>query len=283
MSTCVPSHALLSALVRRIEKEAHVPPDGDIAALLDLGIPEAEIAAAIEPLRTGASSATLAALRRVAAGRGAPLVLGPEGLPAKVDNTVIARARDHFEQKSWVRLKGFFSPSLLDIVTDGSPDSGFAPKEHGFYGSELCLQPCALTDRLMHLLNSPHLFGVIDAITGCGTIGCFEGRIYRLVPGAGHRDEWHSDMVMGRLVALSVNVGRERYEGGELALRSARTGELMASVPNVGPGDAILFRLSHDLEHRVSDMRGTVPKTAYAGWFRIRPAFEDVVAGRCGF
>ena len=32
-------------------------------------------------------------------------------------------------------------------------------------------------------------------------------------------------------------------------------------------GDAILFGLSDDLEHRVGDVHGAFPKTAFAGWF----------------
>jgi hypothetical protein len=38
-------------------------------------------------------------------------------------------------------------------------------------------------------------------------------------------------------------------------------------VNNTGFGDAILFRISKDLEHRVTEVVGEVAKTAYAGWF----------------
>lgn len=39
---------------------------------------------------------------------------------------------------------------------------------------------------------------------------------------------------------------------------------------NTGPGDGIVFRLAHHLQHRNTSMRGAVPKTAFAGWFRSR-------------
>ena len=205
------------------------------------------------------------------------------GVGFKYDDIVIESARAAFAMQGWVKLEGFAPLALLDRIDEGLAISGFSPRSHGDFGAELCSNAGPLTDALMHLANTPSLFELIDAITDCGSIGCFEGRIYRLVPGAGHRDAWHTDMVMGRLVALSVNVGRIPYLGGELHMRRAGSGEVIARVPNVGPGDALLFRLSHDLEHRVSDVSGVEPKTAYAGWFRARPRFEDVMAGRANF
>jgi hypothetical protein len=37
---------------------------------------------------------------------------------------------------------------------------------------------------------------------------------------------------------------------------------------NKGFGDAIVFRIGGNLEHRVAPVRGAVPKIAFAGWFR---------------
>ena len=199
------------------------------------------------------------------------------------DESVIESTRAHFDQYGWVKLERFAPEPLLARIDAGMAASGFEPREHGDFGSELCLRAGPLTEALMRLTNVPALFDLVDAITGCGSIGCFEGRIYRLVPGAGHRDDWHTDMVMGRLVAMSLNVGRAPYQGGELHMRRAGSREIVARVPNLGAGDALFFRLSHDLEHRVSDVVGAEPKTAYAGWFRARPRFEDVLAGRANF
>lgn len=282
MGTCVPAHALLSALARRAAREGYVPTEQDLGSLLSLGVSEREIAAALGDAGE-AGRAALPRLAQLVAARGAPLTLGPQGLPDEVGHAFLDAARAHFERHGWVKLRAFFSPALLDLVQGELTDAAFAPKTHGELGRELCLGAGPLTARLMHLVNDAKLFGLVDRITDCGSIGCFEGRVYRLVPGTDHHDAWHTDMVMGRLVAMSVNLSRERYEGGELAIRSARTRALVASVPNLGYGDAVLFRLSHDLEHRVSDMRGLSPKTAYAGWFRLRPAFADIVAGRAGF
>jgi hypothetical protein len=90
-------------------------------------------------------------------------------------------------------------------------------------------------------------------------------------------------MIMGRMVAMSLNLGTEPYDGGTLQIRNATTQALLAEVPNAGPGDAVLFRLSHELEHRVTEVRGSVAKTAWAGWFRARPEYDDIVRGRANW
>jgi hypothetical protein len=43
--------------------------------------------------------------------------------------------------------------------------------------------------------------------------------------------------------------------------------KLSAQVNNTGFGDVLLFRISKDLEHRVTPIMEGVPKTACAGWF----------------
>ncbi len=49
MSTCVPAHALLSALVRRVVVDGALPPESDFVALLRLGITQDEMLAAFAP------------------------------------------------------------------------------------------------------------------------------------------------------------------------------------------------------------------------------------------
>jgi hypothetical protein len=48
----------------------------------------------------------------------------------------------------------------------------------------------------------------------------------------------------------------------------------LQEVTNTGLGDAIVFRLSDDLQHRINEVRGAQPKTAFAGWFRSDPALR---------
>jgi hypothetical protein len=112
-----------------------------------------------------------------------------------------------------------------------------------------------------------------------------------MVPAEGHYDSWHDDIEdgivtgiedewtpHGRLVALSLNLSDAAYEGGALLLRDKVTEQTLSEVRNIGLGDAIMFRLAQHLEHRVADVVGDVPKTAFAGWFHRRPEYESMYA-----
>ena len=102
------------------------------------------------------------------------------------------------------------------------------------------------------------MFQMVQQVTGCGPIGCFTGRVYRMLPGPGHYDSWHTDAIEHRIVGMSVNLGRGMYTGGVFQLRELRSQKLLSEVANTGPGDAILFRISPDLAHRVTPV-GAAP------------------------
>lgn len=127
---------------------------------------------------------------------------------------------------------------------------------------------------LLHFLtHDPRLFEVIQQITGCGRIGCFDGRVYRMVPGSQHYDSWHSDMVEHRMIGMSINLSPAVYSGGVFQIRDVDTRQIIHEVANTGLADGILFRLSPQLQHRITDVDGSVPKTAFAGWFQSEPDF----------
>lgn len=188
----------------------------------------------------------------------------------------IARARADYEQQDWVRLPAILDRELLDIAQSQLGASQFEEKTANLY-SELTVADNALPFALLLLLNNARLFRLVEEITGCGTIGCFRGRIYRIVPGANHHVEWHTDLNGTRLVALSVNLNSEPYEGGILNIREAATERVLCELTNPGFGDAILFRIDKRLQHRVSDVEGTVANTALAGWFESAPDYRRLL------
>jgi len=189
----------------------------------------------------------------------------------------VSRARDEFVRLHSVKLEGLIAGDVLRDVQDELERGDFADRVHAGIGTELCLRPGTAFGMLMLMANDPRLLALVEALTGCGSIGCFEGRVYRFVPGSGHHDSWHSDIGNNRLVALSVNLGRERYEGGTFQLRSAASREILRELPNLTPGDGIMFRIHPGLRHRVTDVIGPVPKTAFAGWFRGAPSFGEIL------
>jgi hypothetical protein len=190
----------------------------------------------------------------------------------------IARARADFEKQDWLRLPAFLNRELLEIAESQLGASQFEEKSASLY-RELTVADNALPFALLLLLNNPRLFKLIEEITGCVHIGCFRGRIYRIVPGANHHVEWHTDLNGTRLVALSVNLTTEPYQGGVLSIRDAASEQVLCELTNSGFGDAILFRIDQRLQHRVSDVEGTIAKTALAGWFESAPDYRTLLMG----
>ena len=169
-------------------------------------------------------------------------------------------------------------PELVEWLLGRIEQYGFAPFAHGeAIGVDSNLADTVAVALLNLVANDHRLFRIVREITGCGPIGCFRGRVYRMLPNAGHYDSWHNDLGDERLITLSVNLSPEPYSGGILQIRHRPSNRIVYEVANTGLGDAILFRISPDLEHRVTEVTGSVPKTAFAGWFRSKPDFRELL------
>lgn len=183
----------------------------------------------------------------------------------------LRRLRREFDRHDCLRLPKLLEPGLLQILQQQIAQTEFRVKVHGAVGTDLRMADSATTHLLHFLVNDRRFFEIVQEITGGGRIGNFKGRVYRIVPGAGHQDSWHSDRVDHRMIALSINLSTEVSSGGVLQIRNRHSGQILHQVTNVGFGDAILFRIAEHLEHRQTDLEGTVVKTAFAGWFRSQP------------
>jgi hypothetical protein len=200
----------------------------------------------------------------------------------RLGGTLLASARcleelrAEFGRRHCVRLRGLLEPGLLEWLLGEIDRATFSTRVHSGIGPnrELCMERNALAGVLHVLFNSDLVFGVVRRIAGCERIENLTGRVYRVVPGHGHFDAWHSDVGDHRMVAMSLNLGREAFSGGALQIREKATRKLLCEVANTGPGDALLFRLRDGLEHRITEVTGTAAKTAFAGWFRSHPPFR---------
>jgi hypothetical protein len=193
----------------------------------------------------------------------------------------LAALRKQFDEQHCVRLPNLLAPDLLDLVRRRIDQADFVERVHEGIGSnkELCLAKGTAPGLLHFFVNSDALFRQIQEITGCPRIGNFSGRVYRFSPGAGHHDAWHSDMSDHRMIAMSINLSTRPYSGGVLQIRDAASKQILYEGTNTGFGDAIVFRLAEYLQHRVSEVEGTHPKTAFAGWFRSEPDYPSVLRG----
>lgn len=185
--------------------------------------------------------------------------------------------RASYAQRSCIRLPRFLEPALLGWLQQRIAGASWQELVHPLDPpvTDLKLMDPVARGALKILFQDPSLFAVVRDITGCDAIGSFKGRVYRMDPAA-HHDEWHGDDDDNRLVTLSINLTDGVFAGGGLQLRRRDSLEVLDSVANTGPGDAIMFRIDHALEHRLSDVEGTVPKIAYAGWFQREPSKDFV-------
>jgi len=209
--------------------------------------------------------------------------LGESAAVATAGAAERALYEQRFRERHQVKLPGFLDKRLLHKLQAQLRTATFVPKVHQGVGHELACWDSPAGDALLFLMNDPALFRLVQELTGTGPIGCFVGRIYRMIAVATAHESWHSDMSDHRLIALTVNLSEEPYRGGALVLREQDRPETEQILDNTTPGDAILFRVHPDLEHRITDVEPGPPKTAWAGWFRSEPSFRDVLAGKVPF
>jgi len=180
-------------------------------------------------------------------------------------------ARDHF-----LLLKNFLHPDILSLIRPFLERAEYSPAKYKHVGSELRMEPNPAFDTLSFLANDAKLFGLLETITGCGSIGCFSGRVYKLIPDPRHNFEWHDDLSeASRLVAISINLTEGLFRGGVFQIREARSGRITGEVANAGLGNAVLFGISKDLQHRVTGIEGDTPRTSFSGWFKSGPGLHS--------
>lgn len=189
----------------------------------------------------------------------------------------VATLHRAFAERHCAKLAGFLEPVVLDEVCAQIERGTFREFAHGSIATELRLEAGVCTGVLHFLTNDPRLFRLVESVSGCTGIRSFAGRVYRRHPGGQHHDDWHGDADGRRLVGMSVNLSTEVYDGGVFEIRDVDTQRPLATLPNVGFGDAILFQLSDAIEHRVSEVHGGSAKTAFAGWFFADLDFDKVL------
>jgi len=194
-----------------------------------------------------------------------------------IDRAQIGKLRVEFRDAHWLRLPQLLEPSILEFLQGRLDNSQWETMSHGKFGEEYITDDLPTTSLLRFAMNRSKFRTVMEEITGCGGFRWFQGRIYRMIAEAGHHDGWHNDAVDSNKVGMSLNLSRNFFRGGLFMLRESGSRRVLARVANTGPGDALIFRISPELQHRISDLEGAEPKTAFAGWFRtdIPQCFMD--------
>ena len=170
-----------------------------------------------------------------------------------LETTLLEQIQRNIERAQW------HSTAKTNLYTDSGAE----------WATELTLDDPITINVIDFLLNHSGFLNVIRIITGCNQISDFNnGRIYRMVASHQHYISWHNDLNdKTRQAGFSMNLSTGVFRGGAFELRNCSTKKLLAQVDNTGLGDALLFRISGDLEHRVTPIMEGVPKTACTGWF----------------
>jgi hypothetical protein len=205
----------------------------------------------------------------------AGVVVTRRGLTVELGSGEWRRIGDAFARDHHVFLRGFLGDDVLSIVNSRLARGSFRKRIEDGREIERTLDDPRLIALYLVALNDPALFAAIARLTGCDAIGCFTGRVHLRGPRAdgGHYYPWHSDATDHRLIGLTINLGDKPYEGGVLEIRRRDTDVVIARASNPTPGDAVIFRISEELEHHVTPVTTGGPRVVLAGWFRREPDF----------
>jgi len=196
----------------------------------------------------------------------------------KVLATDLPKLRSEFAQHSCVRLPQLIEPSLLAHlcrkVEAARLVTKFEGAENDRFGQILFVpqtEPALFVFQM--LMNNRKLFQAIEEITECLSIGNFFGRLHRSVPGGDHQIAWHGDNTDRRLLGLTIDLSAADYDGGVFQLRRKASEEIICEVARNQSGDAFVFRISPELQHRLTAVADGGPRTVGVGWFRSQPDF----------
>jgi hypothetical protein len=185
------------------------------------------------------------------------------------------QSRSRFVREHHLRIPGILDDDLLRQIRQEMATAVWNQRVHKNLNPpavDLRMEPNAAHSLLGLVLNDPVLLTWIRQITGAEQVSSFLGNVYRIEPGLDHYCAWHNDLVEDRVTALTINLSSEPYSGGMLQIKNLDSGEIR-DVPNTGFGDAILIQIAPHLKHRVSELSGSAPKTAYAGHFYRQPDY----------
>lgn len=187
-------------------------------------------------------------------------------------DTDIAKLKAEFEETKCIFLPNFIELRTLEILLSKIEKTGFQTKfesdnEEKFGKVFFIPQESPLIFTFNMLFTAPPLYTFLEKITGCPPIHNFIGRLHRSEGGEEHFIDWHGDNTDNRLLAMTLSLGRERYQGGLFQMREKDSGKILREFGQIETGDAFIFQIAPELEHRltvVSEGRRTVG----VGWFR---------------
>jgi len=189
-----------------------------------------------------------------------------------LNESLISQYRAEYAESSCIFLPGFLKKSALYPLVKKLGDTNFETKYEtegeGKFGKVLFVPQGNASIIIFNLLlNDNDLFTALQRITDCKPIDNFVGRIHRSEGGEQHNIGWHGDNSDNRLLAITLCLGDDRYTGGKFEIRKKGSDNLLRQFEQLEGGDALIFKISPDLEHRLTTIE-TGRRTVGVGWFR---------------
>ncbi len=194
----------------------------------------------------------------------------------------VASAREEFAQTRCLFLKQFLDLPVQERIKGMIDKLEYYTRidldtEGKVFARELTLdERHPLAWLMFMLLNQDALFDAIQAITGSETpFRYFRSRVYEFSPNPDHYDSWHDDDEKDQTIGLSVNLSPAPIEGGEFEIRDANSLRVLKKVSGSQFGDAHIFQIGPEYQHRVLPVTGKNGRLSCAGWFCPKPDFRS--------
>jgi hypothetical protein len=183
------------------------------------------------------------------------------------DAAADAALAEYYSTHHAILLRDALDQDFLKTLTNILMQSRFLFKPVPKIGERTVESPGLAGKLLRDALMRPPLSSWLEKVTGCGPVHSVAGTITRYSAGSNDHLDWHHDSKEGRLLAITVNLGNEPYEGGEFEMRPRHSPDLLLRHQHSEPGMALIFRVTRDLFHRVLPITGGGPRTVFSGWF----------------
>lgn len=194
-----------------------------------------------------------------------PVQLAPAGVRILAGDAGLA---EQFRTSGMLALPGFLDESFVQLLDRADKTSTFVREVVTDLGEREIESPLRGTAAILLALRNRELLDWVAKITGSSCPLEVGGNIVRTWPGGRDRLDWHDDVGdVRRIAGLTIRLGMSPFEGGEFEMRAKCKPEAITGHHHARVGDALLFRVSPQLEHRVTPIASGGPRQMFAGWF----------------
>src|SRR4026207_1448165 len=95
------------------------------------------------------------------------------GVQGSCSDQELSALREQFLKTNFIRFQNLIDSTLLEEIYSQIEAAEWENRTHDGIGEELCVSDAGLVSLINFVLNDPHLFRIIQEITGCENIGCF--------------------------------------------------------------------------------------------------------------